>query len=253
MTVISPLAGRRAVVTGASSGIGAATARLLAARGADVALLARRRDRLDALREEIEKEGGRAVAIPLDLADKDAIEPAAQEAVRALGGVDLVVNAAGILLPGLATDAPVEEWERQIALNLTGVLRLSRAFLPALIEAASPAGKVADLVTISSIAARQAEFGTSVYAATKAAVSHLSRNLRLELAPRGIRVTDIQPGMVETELLSGSELGTAWAEDMKTRIDPLTAEDVAEVVAFTVARPRHVGLPEIVLMPAKQV
>ncbi|MFI6790728.1 SDR family oxidoreductase [Nonomuraea sp. NPDC050383] len=253
MTVLSPLAGRRAVVTGASSGIGAATATLLAAQGARVALVARRRDRLDALRKEIEDAGGRAVPIALDLAGTEpgAIESGARLAARELGGVDLVVNAAGILSPGTLADGPVDEGERQIELNLTGLLRLSRALLPDLLEAAA-AGGAADLVNVSSVAASRVEFGTAVYGATKAAVTHLSRHLRLELAPRNVRVTDVQPGMVVTELLSGSELGTAWAEDMKTRIDPLTPEDVAQVIAFTVGRPRHVNLPEIIVMPAKQ-
>lgn len=248
MTANTPLTGRRAVVTGASSGIGAATARLLAAQGARVALVARRRDRLDAVRKEIENAGGSAVAVPVDLT---AGQVDGQAVARELGGVDLLVNAAGILTPGLAADGRIDEWERQIEVNLTGLLRATRAFLPFLTEAAATGGP-ADLVNISSVAASRAEFGTGVYAATKAAVSHLSRNLRLELAPGGVRVTDIQPGMVVTDLLSGSELGTAWAEDMKTRIDPLAAEDLAEVVAFAVGRPAHVCLPEVIVMPAKQ-
>ncbi|MDP4511782.1 SDR family oxidoreductase [Nonomuraea turcica] len=253
MTVLSPLAGRRAVVTGASSGIGAATARLLAAQGTRVALVARRQDRLDALHTEIKNAGGSAVPIALDLAGAEAgvIEDGARLAARELGGVDLVVNAAGILSPSMLADGLVDEWQRQIEVNLTGLLRLTRALLPDLLKAAST-GDAADLINVSSIAASQVEFGAAVYAATKAAVSHLSRHLRQELAPQNVRVTDIQPGMVVTKLRSGSELGIAWEEDMKTRIDPLTAEDVAEVIAFAVGRPRHVSLPEIVVMPAKQ-
>ncbi|TDD41776.1 SDR family oxidoreductase [Nonomuraea terrae] len=250
MTSQSSLAGRRAVVTGASSGIGAATARLLATQGARVALVARRQDRLDALHAEIKDAGGFAVPIVLDLA-ADTVEAGARLAARELGGLDLVVNAAGILSPGPVLGGPTDSWERQIDLNLTGLLRLSRALLPELVAAAS-AGGAADLVNVSSAAATQVEPGAPVYAATKAAVSHLSRHLRMELAPHDVRVTDLRPGMVLTELLSGSEMGVAWTEDMKKRIDPLTADDVAQVIAFAVGQPRHVNLPEIVVMPAKQ-
>ncbi|MCF6476295.1 SDR family NAD(P)-dependent oxidoreductase [Nonomuraea sp. MG754425] len=254
MTVYSPLAGRRAIVTGASSGIGAATARLLAAQGARVALVARSADRLDALRETIEGAGGQAVPIPLDLAaaEADVLEAGARQVVRMLGGVDLVVNAAGILSPGILTNGLSSGWERQIDLNLTGLLRFSHVLIPDLLEAASIIG-VADLVTISSVAADQVEFGAAVYAAAKAALSHLSRHLRQELATRNVRVTDVRPGMVATELRAGSKLGMVWEEDMKTRIDPLTAEDVAQIIAFAVSRPHHVNLPEVIVMPAKQV
>jgi NADP-dependent 3-hydroxy acid dehydrogenase YdfG len=145
----------------------------------------------------------------------------------------------------------VDEWERQIMVNVTGLLRLSRALLPEMLESAS-AGATTDLVNVSSVAASQPEFGAAVYASTKAAVTHLSRHFRLELAAQNVRVTDIQPGMVETEIRNGSELGIAWEEGMKTRITPLAADDVAELIAFTVARPAHVNLPEITVMPTRQ-
>ncbi|MFI6534844.1 SDR family oxidoreductase [Nonomuraea sp. NPDC050547] len=243
---------RIAVVTGASSGIGAAVAVELAERGARVALVARRKERVEALRDQI---GDRALAVAADVSDPAEVEAARSRIAEELGRADLVVNAAGILLPGLldtpGPDTPLE-WRRQLDVNVAGLLHVFRAFLPDL-QAAADAGRPADLVNISSIAAARIEPGAAVYAATKAAVSHLSRNFRNELAPRNIRVTNLEPGVVVTELLSASELGTAWLEDMKTKIDPLAAADLAEVVAFAVSRPIHVSLPEITVVPTRQV
>ncbi|MFD0854072.1 SDR family oxidoreductase, partial [Actinomadura adrarensis] len=179
------------------------------------------------------------------------LESAARTAALELDGVDLLVNAAGVLAPSFLADGPVDEWERQISVNVTGLLRLSRAVLPELLKSAS-AGATTDLVNVSSVAASQPEFGAAVYASTKAAVTHLSRHFRLELAAQNVRVTDVQPGMVETEIRKNSELGTAWEEDMKTRITPLTADDVAELIAFTVTRPPHFNLPEISVLPTRQ-
>ncbi|MFI6297585.1 SDR family oxidoreductase [Nonomuraea sp. NPDC050790] len=278
--------GRTAVITGASSGIGAAVAVKLAAQGARVALVARRKDRVEALRDQI---GERAVAVAADVSNPAEVAAARERVARELGRVDLVVNAAGILVPGLLdtpdpdlpdTSAPglpdtptpglsasrlpdtsttgprtggmPADWRRQLDVNVAGLLHVFRAFLPDL-QAAAAAGVPADLVNISSVAASRIEPGAAVYAATKAAVSHLSRNIRNELAPRNIRVTNLEPGVVVTELLSASELGTAWLEDMKTRIDPLAAADLAEVVAFAVSRPIHVSLPEITVVPTRQV
>ncbi|MFI6505124.1 SDR family oxidoreductase [Nonomuraea typhae] len=241
---------RTAVITGASSGIGAAIAIKLAADGARVALVARRKDRVEELRDRI---GERAVAVTADVRDPGEVAAARERIAAELGRADLVVNAAGILVPGLldGENAP-EEWRRQLDVNVSGLLHVFRAFLPDL-RAAAADGLRADLVNVSSIAATRIEPGAAVYAATKAAVSHLSRNLRNELAPAGIRVTNLEPGVVVTELLSGSELGVAWLEDMKTRIDPLEAADLAEVVAFAAGRPSHVSLPEIVVVPTKQI
>ncbi|MFI6485141.1 SDR family oxidoreductase [Nonomuraea sp. NPDC050663] len=241
---------RTAVITGASSGIGAAIARKLAAQGAGVALVARRKDRLDALREEL---GGEVVAVAADLSRQEEVAAMARQVSETLGRVDLVVNAAGILLPGMldGEEAPAE-WRSQLDLNVSGLLHVFRAFLPDL-QAAAADGGSADLVNISSISASRIEPGAAVYAATKAAVSHLSRNMRNELAPHSIRVTNVEPGVVATELLSGSELGVAWLKDMKTRIDPLEAADLAEVVVFAVSRPAHVSLPELTVMPTRQV
>lgn len=253
MGAMSNLENRTAVVTGASSGIGAAIARTFAAQGARVALVARRKDRLDALRAEIEAAGGTAVAVAADLVDPGAVDGAVREVAATLGRVDLVVNAAGILVPGFIDgEDAADEWRRQLDVNVSGPLHVFRAFLPDLLAAAADGGP-ADLVNISSIGAARVEPGAAVYAATKAFVSHLSRNLRNELSPRNVRVTNVEPGVVITELLSASPLGVAWLEDMKTKIDPLAAADLAEVVAFAVGRPAHVNLAELTVVPTRQV
>jgi NADP-dependent 3-hydroxy acid dehydrogenase YdfG len=186
-----PLSGRVAVITGASSGIGAATARALAAGGAQVALLARRRDRLDALAEEL---GGDALALSVDVERAGALAEAAEAVATRLGRADLVVANAGIMQPA-AIEA---DWRRQLDVNVGGVLATVQAFLPALLAAAGDG--TADIVTTSSIAARVRFPGYTVYGATKAAVTALAEGLRVDLSPRGVRITNLEPGLIATEL-----------------------------------------------------
>ncbi|MFC4374332.1 SDR family oxidoreductase [Nocardia halotolerans] len=242
---------RIAVVTGASSGIGAGIARTLAAQGADLALVARRADRLEALRAELtDRPGaGRVLVLAHDLIADGAAEQVRRRVTDELGTTDLLVNAAGVLIPDLVG---VQAMSQQLDLNLGALVRITQAFVPDLIESAQRRG-CADLVNISSISAGRVEPGVGVYAASKAAVSHLSRNLRAELATSRVRVTNVEPGVVTTELLAGSEAGQAWLADVCTRIDPLSAAELAEVVAFAISRPAHVSLPELVVMPARQV
>jgi NADP-dependent 3-hydroxy acid dehydrogenase YdfG len=246
-----PLAGRTAIVTGASSGIGAATARLLGEYGARVALLARRADRLDELVAEI---GDTALAVPVDLADTAAIDAATARVTEEFGPVDLVVNNAGVMLAAPIEEHRTDDWQRMIDINLTGALRVVDQVVPGLVAAAAE-GRTADLVNVSSNAAHNVFPSFAVYCATKAAITHFSRNLRSELGPKDVRVTNIEPGLVTTELQSHvTDAGAnAWLAEARQSIEWLTAQDLAELIVFAVTRPRHVNLQQIVPTPTRQV
>ncbi|GAB2781407.1 SDR family oxidoreductase [Amycolatopsis magusensis] len=249
----TPLAGRVAVVSGASSGIGAATATRLAGLGAKVAVLARRKDKLDTLVAAVNDDGGTAVAIPVDVTSRDAVHAAAREVEDRLGAADLVFNNAGVQLISPITDLRQDEWQRQIDLNVTGVMNVIGAFVPHLTAAAS-AGKPADLISTSSIAATRILEKFSVYSGTKAYLSHLTRLLRVELGPKNVRVATIEPGMVDTELpdhVTDPDAGRLMA-DLISQIDVLQSADVAETVAFMAAVPRHVNLTEVTILPTAQ-
>ncbi|WP_031074106.1 SDR family oxidoreductase [Streptomyces sp. NRRL WC-3742] len=247
------LADRAAVVTGAASGMGAATARLLAANGARVALLSRRADRLDALAAEIAAEGGRAIAVPVDVTDQASVDAAAAAVHAAHGPADLVVNNAGVMLPNPLDDGRIDEWSRMIDTNVTGALRIIRAFTADL-TAAAAAGGPADLVNISSIAAHATFPNYAVYGATKAALTHLSTLLRTELGPRDVRVTNVEPGLTDTEL--GHHVDNAALSEqlrgMFEAIGGLSAEEIADVVGFVASRPAHVNLRQVVVLPTRQ-
>lgn len=245
-----PLTGRVAVVTGASSGIGAATARTLAAQGARVALLARRADRLEGLAAEL---GDAALAVQADVADLASLKGGAARIAEEFGPVDLVVNNAGVMLAAPFEEGRADEWQRMIDTNVTGALRVVDAFLPDLLAAAAE-GRTADLINISSIAATDKFPSFAVYTATKAAISHFSRNLRTEIGPKNVRVTNIEPGLVNTELQGHVDHAgvNAAIADWREAFQWLTDADLAEVIAFTVSRPKHVNLPSIVAMPTQQ-
>ncbi|MBY8887337.1 SDR family oxidoreductase [Streptomyces sp. PTM05] len=249
----SALRGRTAVVTGAASGMGEATARLLAAHGARVALLARREDRLAGIAETIGAEGGRALPVGVDVTDPAAVASAVERVHAAYGDVDLVVNGAGVMLPNPVADGRDDEWTRMIDTNLTGALRVIRAFLPDLVAAAG-AGRTADLVNISSIGAHLTFPHYAVYSATKAALTHLSATLRAELGPRDVRVTNIEPGLTDTEL--GSHIDNAelsgQLDGMAAEIGPLTPDDIADLIAYTTSRPARVNLRQVIALPTRQ-
>jgi NADP-dependent 3-hydroxy acid dehydrogenase YdfG len=249
----TPLAGRVAVVSGASSGIGAATATRLAELGAKVAVLARRKDELDALAESITSNGGTAIAVPVDVTDREAVHAAALQVADQLGTADFVFNNAGVQLISPIADLRQDEWQRQIDLNVTGVMNVIGAFVPHL-TAAAEAGKPADLITTSSIAATRILEKFSVYSGTKAYISHLTRLLRVELGRKNIRVATIEPGMVDTELpdhVTDPDASKLMA-DLIDQIDVLQSSDVAETVAFMASVPRHVNLTEITILPTAQ-
>jgi len=249
-----PLTGRVAVVTGASSGIGAATARRLAADGAAVALLGRREDRLTELAEQLRPQtGGSVLPLAVDLTDPAALDTAAHAVTSALGPVDLVVANAGAMLGAPFEAARADEWDRMIDVNLRGLLHTARAFTDDLL-AASDRGRPADLVHVGSVAGHALYPNWSVYCATKAAVAHLTRNLRAELGPRGVRVRNVEPGVTVTEL--GADMqddGMRTALDgMRAGLRPLAAEDIADAIAFSVSAPPHVNIAELVVVPVQQ-
>ncbi len=254
MTQNTVLSGRVAVVTGASSGLGEATAKRLAASGAKVAVLARRADRLETLVKEIERDGGTALALAVDLTDPAAVHAAAARVETELGTTSLLFNNAGVMLPGLVEDVPAQDWQRQIDLNISGLMTAIGAFVPQL-AAAAAAGGVADLVNTSSIAAKNIYPNFAVYCGTKAYVTHMSRNLRAELGTKNVRVTALEPGLVRTELQShvtdpGAREWLAGAEDS---IEWLLPEDVAETVAFVAAQPPRVNFEQITILPTHQL
>lgn len=251
--IAQDLGSRVAVITGASSGMGRAAALLLAARGAKVALLARRKAQLDEVAAEIRRLGGTALAITTDVTDAASVEAAAAEVRRAYGNANLVFNNAGLMLPGVIGQQPQAEWETQIDLNVTGAMRVIQAFVPQLEEAAAQ-GQVVDLINTSSIASQYVYGYFAVYSATKAFVSHLTRHLRLELGPKNIRVSVIEPGITDTELQSHFTFQGAidWIKTAARSMDFLKAEDIAATVGFIVSLPRHVNVQQVVIMPTKE-
>ncbi|HEX3493153.1 MAG TPA: SDR family NAD(P)-dependent oxidoreductase [Streptosporangiaceae bacterium] len=243
-----------ALVTGSSSGIGAATARRLAAEGAAVALVARRQDRLDELAAAIRADGGTALVLPADVTSQQQSSDAVEQTVSELGRLDIVVNNAGIMLLGPALDTPIEEWDRMVALNVQGLLYITHAALPHLVRAAEDSPRrVADLVTITSTAGRVARPGASVYALTKFGVTAFCESLRQELVSRHVRVSLVEPGTVATELATHLREGIRQAaESQVASIEALEPGDIADAVAFIVSRDRRVAVNEFLVRAADQ-
>lgn len=232
-------------MTGASAGIGRACAEQLVAAGARVALLARRADRLAALVEEL---GEGSVAVPADVVDVGAVRSAVARASDHLGGLDGVVNAAGLVRPGAVADADPADWRAMVEVNVLGTLHVTQAAVPLL----TAAGR-GDIVNVSSMTGRRlATPELGVYAATKAGVHALSEGLRRELAGAGIRVTIVAPGFVRTELLDG--LDDPVSERLRARADQtgLEADDVARAIADVMAAPPHVVHVEVAMVSASQ-
>jgi NADP-dependent 3-hydroxy acid dehydrogenase YdfG len=250
----SKLTGTVALVTGASSGIGEATARRLAEDGASLALVARRRDRLEALAAEIEKGGGTALVLEADITDRTQAEAAVQQMVQRFGRLDILVNNAGLMLLGPVVGADPEEWDRMIAINAQGLLYTTHAALPYLLKAAEDGPRqVADIVNISSIARRVAWNGYGVYNMTKFGVNGFTEALRQEVTKRQVRVGVLEPGGVTTEL--GSHNTGAVREEIDNfyaTTEALAPEDIADGVAYMVTRPRHASIGELWIMPTDQ-
>lgn len=248
------LDGTVALVTGASSGIGQAAAKSLAEQGAAVAVLARRKDRLESLVEEIKGAGGSALAIESDVTDQRQAIDAVEKTVSELGRLDTVFNNAGVMLNGPIEDAPTEEWDRMVDLNIKGLLYVAHAALPHLLKTAEDGPRnVADLINTSSVAGRRARFGSGVYNLTKFGVGAFSESLRQEVTGRHVRVSLVEPGAVDTELQS--HLRDEIREQSAKRfegLDILQAEDIADAVTYIVTRPRHVAINEVLIRPTEQ-
>ncbi|MFE2634887.1 SDR family oxidoreductase [Streptomyces scopuliridis] len=248
-----PLNGRIAVITGASSGIGEASAEHLASLGATVAVLARRADRLDDLVARIDKNGGTAVAIAADVTDAAAVQAAADRIDAELGGADLLFNNAGVMLPAPIEERRTDQWQQQIDLNISGLMNVIGAFVPQLVKAAGERG-VADLINTASIAAQNVFPNFAVYSGTKAYVTHLSRHLRVELGPKNVRVSAIEPGIVGTELQSHvtDDGARDWLAGSKETMEWLTPEDIARTIGFLATLPPRVNLQQVTIMPTGQ-
>jgi NADP-dependent 3-hydroxy acid dehydrogenase YdfG len=244
------LEGKVALVTGASSGIGEATAVALAREGAAVGLGARRKDRIDALAERISGDGGRALAVESDVTDEAAANELVERTAQELGGLDILVNNAGVMLLGPVAGANTEEWRRMIEVNLLGLLYCTHAALPVMGEAGS-----GHIVNVSSVAGRIATLGSAVYNMTKWGVVAFSEALRQEVLHANVRVTCVEPGFVETELQGHNQnpIVVEQIEKMQERIgDLLQAEDIADAVLYAATQPQHVSINEVLVRPTKQ-
>ncbi|MBD5605151.1 MAG: SDR family NAD(P)-dependent oxidoreductase [Candidatus Eremiobacteraeota bacterium] len=248
------LDGTVALVTGASSGIGEATALHLAEHGARVALAARRTDRLEALVKRIASAGGTAHAIEADVTARDQAKRAVDETVATFGRLDTLVNNAGVMLLGPIVDADPTEWERMLAINVNGLMYCTNAALPHLLKAAeSEPRRVADIVNVSSVAGRVARTFSGAYNATKFAVGAFSESLRQEVTKRHVRVSLVEPGAVETEL--GSHNKPEVREVLSQRfgqMERLQSPEIADAIAYIVTRERHVAVNEILIRPTEQ-
>jgi len=242
------LAGRTALVTGASSGIGRAIALALAEAGAQVAIGARRRDRLTALASRIEEQGTAALPLDLDVTDEAACRRAVQQTVDELGGLDILVNNAGLMLLGEVEGADTADWRRMLETNVLGLMYMTHAALPHLLE------RRGSIVQLSSSSGRVARPGSAVYSASKFAVNAFSESLRQEVTARGVRVIVLEPGVVETELrdhitdVGAKERMTAAAASVRQ----LQPDDVAAAALYAVSQPEHVAVNEVFIRPVDQ-
>ncbi|SNY62764.1 SDR family NAD(P)-dependent oxidoreductase [Paractinoplanes atraurantiacus] len=225
-----PLSGTVALVTGASSGIGAATACRLALQGAAVAAVARRPGRLGAVVEDVAATGGHAVAVRADLTDPAQAERAVQDVLDRFGRIDILVNNAGVMLLGTALHTTIEEWDRMVALNVSALLHVTHAAVPHLIDAAATSPReVADIVNVSSTAGRVARPGSSVYNLTRFGLNGFTESLRQELVEERVRVGVVEPG-----------------------IEPLPADDIADAILYIVSRDRRVAVNEMLVRAAER-
>ena len=246
----SPLQGKVVAITGASSGIGEATALMCAAEGAKVSLAARRKDRIDALADRIREGGGEALALETDVGDEQQANDFVNATRDQLGGVDILVNNAGVMLLGPVIGADTEQWRQMVDVNVLGLLYCTHAALPIMGEAGS-----GHIVNVASVAGRRAGAGAGVYNLTKFGVVGFSEALRQECARAKVRTTVIEPGWVDTELQGHNEHPIVVERMNKAieRLDKvLEADDIARAVVYATSQPEHVNVNEIMIMPASQ-
>jgi NADP-dependent 3-hydroxy acid dehydrogenase YdfG len=244
------LSGKVAAITGASSGIGEATALSLAGAGAAVALAARRTDRIEELARRIESDGGRAVAIPTDVSKEEEARAFVERANDELGRLDILVNNAGLMLLGPVYGADTTEWLRMVEINMLGLLHCTHAALP--IMGGQGSGHI---VNVSSTAGRNATFGAAVYNLTKFGVNGFSEALRQEMAPANVRVTVIEPGFVATELQGHNThpmVVDAISKAQEEIGELLQASDIADAILYSVGVPQHVSVNEVLVRPTGQ-
>ncbi len=244
------LEGRKVLITGGSSGIGEATAALMAAEGASVTVGARRKDRLDELVSRIEADGGTAHALEADIGEESQARALVEGANEAMGGLDALVNNAGVMLLGPLQGADPEEWRTMIGVNCLGLLYCTHYALPIIRD-----GGGGDIVNVSSVAGRTAALGSGVYNMTKWGVVGFTESLRQEGAHIGVRVTCVEPGFVETEL-QGHNTNPLVLDRMKQvredTGDVLKADDIARAIVFAIGQPKHAAINEILVRPSAE-
>lgn len=240
-----------AIVTGASSGIGWATAKLLASEGAKVVLAARRHDRLEELKGQINAAGGEAIAIKTDIVQRTEVESMIKAAIDQFGKIDILINNSGVMPLSFMKNLHVEEWERMIDVNLKGALYCIAAVLPEMMK-----NKSGDIINISSVAGRKLFPAGAVYCATKFGLTALSEGMRMELSKEyNIRVTAIEPGAVATELthtITDQEVLALWSSESRAKLVPLQSDDIARSVLYAVTQPDGVSVNEILVIPTSQ-
>lgn len=242
------LSGQVVAITGASSGIGEATALACVEAGASVALAARRGELIEALAARIADDGGTAIAVPTDVSDERQARAFVEQTYERLGRLDALVNNAGVMLLGAVTGADTDAWRRMIDANLYGVLYCSHAALPLMAQQGS-----GHIVNVSSVAGRIASAGSAVYNMTKWGVNGFSEGLRQEALRAGIRVTVVEPGHVETELLGHNDDAIQqMAATVLGGVVPLQAQDIANAIVYALAQPEHVAINEILVRPSTQ-
>lgn len=246
---MASISGKVAIVTGASSGIGEATAIALAAAGAKVVIAARRGDRLQSLSQRIQQSGGEVIALTVDVADESQVRDLVAKTQNQWGRIDILVNNAGVMLLGMIDGANTEDWRRMMNINVLGLMYATHAVLP--IMKSQGEGHI---VNVSSVAGRVANAGSGVYNASKWAVNAFSEALRKEVYQNSIRVTIIEPGLVATELpqhitdSGAKERAAGFYGSLKN----LESEDIAGAIVYAVTQPPHVNVNEILIRPTEQ-
>ena len=242
--------GKTIIITGASSGIGEATAKKLSQEGANVVLSARREDRLNSLKDEIVKNGGMALVVPADVTNKEDFKKVVSSTLEEFGSIDGIINNAGLMPLSYVKNLHTDEWDKMIDVNIKGVTNGVSAVLPTMMEQ-----KSGNIINISSSAAHKYYPGGAVYCATKAAVKMFTEGLRAELAPHyGINVTSIDPGFVSTELtdtITDDEIKNDM-EPMFKELTPLQAEDIAEAIYYSLSQPKRANINDVYIMPTEQ-